>query len=76
MSAIITYYATPSQDKLIEQLTDHRGEWFNPSDDFYIMTEPDEHTITVMCELGIDFEVVKGEVTVSITKTFGTDIDE
>jgi hypothetical protein len=58
---IITYWANTVQDANIERMTKHTGQWFNPEEDYYVMEDPSNETLTVLSLLGIEFDIIKGK---------------
>lgn len=62
-TTIIGYWADDSTDKRIEQLIEHDGEWFNPSEDYYVMENPSERTLLILALMGVEIEFIKGAKT-------------
>jgi len=59
-TTLIAYWATEQQDKQIDSVVKHKGNWFNPEEDYYVMEDPSESTLMLLALLGVEIEFIKG----------------
>ena len=53
---LLEYCASDTQDRLIERALKNIviDEWFNPSDDYYVLETQDDRAVTILALLGIE----------------------
>lgn len=58
---LIEYHATPRQDDLLERIFEkiHISEWFNPSENYYVIETDDDEVIEILASMNIRYSITK-----------------